>query len=52
VAALGLAVGMKWINRSGFVFEILLGAGRNITGNDNVVPEAFFRGDFNLGYRF
>lgn len=51
-AAVGLAAGMKWINRSGFVFEILLGIGRNISGNTDVAPEAFFRGDFNLGYRF
>lgn len=49
--SLGLALGWKWINKAGFVFEILAGAGRNIGGNIHT-PEANFRGDFNLGYRF
>lgn len=49
--SVGIAIGWKWINRSGFVFEILGGAGRNLGGNSNT-PNASFRGDFNLGYRF
>ena len=49
--SLGLALGKKWINRTGFVFEILVGAGRTLGDNDNK-PEATFRGDLNLGYRF
>ncbi|MFP9100342.1 hypothetical protein ACLI09_14930 [Flavobacterium sp. RHBU_24] len=48
--SLGLAIGWKWINKAGFVFEILGGAGRNFGGSN--APEANFRGDFNLGYRF
>lgn len=47
----GIALGWKWINKSGFVFEILAGAGRNFGGNGDT-PDATFRGDFNLGYRF
>lgn len=49
--ALGLALGGKWTNRMGIVFEILGGAGRVIGGGNNA-PEAVFRGDFSLGYRF
>jgi len=47
---LGIALGKKWINNSGFVFEILAGAGRTI-GTDSG-PDVLFRGDFNIGYRF
>lgn len=47
--SVGLALGWKWINHTGFVFEILVGAGNNF---GNKAPEASFRGDFNLGYRF
>jgi hypothetical protein len=50
-AAAGISLGWKWINRSGFVFELLIGGGRTFGGNDNT-PDAVFRGDFNLGYRF
>ncbi len=49
--ALGISVGKKWINRTGFVFEILVGAGRTI-GNADIKPDFIFRGDLNLGYRF
>ena len=49
--ALGLSLGKKWVNRTGFVFEILLGAGRTLGGGD-IAPEAFFRGDLFIGYRF
>ena len=49
--AAGISLGWKWINHSGFVFELLLGGGRVLGGNDNA-PDAVFRGDFNLGYRF
>lgn len=51
VGCVGISLGKKWINNSGFVFEILVGAGRTIGGND-YAPDALFRGDFNLGYRF
>ena len=46
----GFAVGSKWINSSGFVFEIKLGIGRNLLGNS---PNEFVgAGDFYIGYRF
>ena len=51
VAVAGFALGKKWINKSGFVFEILAGAGRTL-GNSQQAPDYFFRGDFNIGYRF
>ena len=50
-AALGICLGKKWINSSGFSFEILLGGGRILGGGDNK-PDGVFRGDLNLGYRF
>jgi len=46
-----LCVGKKWINNSGFVFEILIGGGR-VLGNSNTAPDASFRGDLFIGYRF
>ncbi len=49
--ALGLSLGKKWINHSGFVFESLIGFGRSI-GNTNNSPDVFFRGDLSIGYRF
>lgn len=51
VASIGLALGKKWVNSSGFVFEILGGVSRTL-GNSNNIPNALFRGDFNIGYRF
>jgi hypothetical protein len=49
--ALGISLGKKWVNGSGFVLELLAGAGRTL-GNSKVAPDAFFRGDINIGYRF
>lgn len=49
--ALGLSLGKKWMNRTGFVFEVLVGAGRNLGGSD-AAPDVVFRGDLFLGYRF
>lgn len=51
IGAVGLALGKKWVNNSGFVFEILAGGGRAF-GNSEGSPEAVFRGDLNIGYRF
>ncbi len=51
VGALGLSLGKKWINKSGFVFEILVGAGRTLGGPDQA-PVAFPRADMFIGYRF
>ncbi|SDG49640.1 hypothetical protein [Psychroflexus sediminis] len=46
----GLAVGSKWINSSGFLFQIKLGIGRNLLSNS---PDEFVAtGDFYVGYRF
>ncbi|MDI1256872.1 MAG: hypothetical protein PSV16_12320 [Flavobacterium sp.] len=50
-AALGISLGKKWINRTGFVFEILGGIGRTL-GNSEAAPDVLFRGDLNIGYRF
>jgi len=50
-AALGIGVGKKWINSSGFIFETLVGVGRTLGGGDNK-PDAVFRGDLSIGYRF
>ena len=49
--SLGLSIGRKWINSSGFVFEPLFGVGRTLGNADNA-PEAFIRGDLFIGYRF
>lgn len=48
---LGLSLGKKWINHSGFVLETLFGVGRTL-GNSTYAPDAFFRGDLSIGYRF
>jgi len=48
--AMGIALGKKWINSSGFVFEAKAGVGRNLLGNSNF--DALFKGDLSIGYRF
>ncbi|MFN2260842.1 MAG: hypothetical protein ABR595_02100 [Psychroflexus sp.] len=48
--SIGIALGKKWINTSGFVFEIKAGAGRNLFGASEY--QALFKGDFYIGYRF
>jgi hypothetical protein len=48
--SIGLALGKKWINTAGFVFEIKLGAGRNLLGNAD--SDALLKGGFYIGYRF
>lgn len=48
--SIGLSIGKKWINTAGFVFEIKLGAGRNLLGNADF--DALLKGDFYIGYRF
>ncbi|GAL67733.1 hypothetical protein JCM19301_1020 [Jejuia pallidilutea] len=40
----------KWINTAGFVFELKVGAGRNLLGNTD--SDAILKADFYLGYRF
>ncbi len=48
--SLGITIGKKWINTSGFVFEARFGAGRNLLGN--AAFDALFKGDLYIGYRF
>lgn len=48
--ALGFGLGSKWVNRSGFVFEINAGIGRNLFDENS--PEVVGRGGITLGYRF
>lgn len=48
--SIGISLGQKWVNTSGFVFEIKLGAGRNLLGNTD--SDAILVGDFYIGYRF
>jgi len=50
-AALGLAIGKKWVNKRGFMLEISAGGGRNLGLDDNS-PDFTFRGGISLGYRF
>jgi hypothetical protein len=49
--ALGISLGKKWVNHTGFTLELLGGIGRTL-GNSTVAPDAIFRGDLNIGYRF
>ncbi|MCP1996122.1 hypothetical protein [Flavobacterium sp. HSC-61S13] len=48
--AIGLAVGQKWVYKSGFVLELKAGVGNSLLGNSDV--QANFKGDVSLGYRF
>lgn len=48
--SVGLGLGKKWINSTGFVFEIKVGGGRNLLGNSEF--DAIFKGDLYIGYRF
>ena len=48
--SIGLTLGKKWINTAGLVFEIRVGAGRNLLNEANF--DALFKGDFSVGYRF
>ncbi|WP_397364402.1 hypothetical protein [Olleya sp. R77988] len=48
--SIGLALGKKWINSSGFVFEAKIGAGRNLLNGSEF--DALIKGDLYVGYRF
>lgn len=52
--ALGISVGGKFIIKSGFTAEVLLGVGRNLSKNNNdfLDNEIISRGGISLGYRF
>lgn len=47
----GLGIGGKWVNKGGFVFQLVIGIGRNFIG-DTYVQEILFQGDAYIGYRF
>lgn len=47
----GLSVGSKWINKQGFVFQLVFGIGRNFTNKD-YIDNIIFQGDAYIGYRF
>jgi hypothetical protein len=49
--AIGLSLGRKWVNNSGFVLELAAGFGRTIGASENTIP-GVFRGDLSVGYRF
>ena len=51
-AGLGLAIGWKWISKSGFVGEIYTGAGRNFVSSTQDAVPAYIRSGISLGYRF
>jgi len=44
----GLSIGKKWIHKTGFIFETLIGLGRDFKSGQEVYP----RGDLFIGYRF
>nr|WP_321221747.1 DUF3575 domain-containing protein [uncultured Psychroserpens sp.] len=56
--AVGFGLGGKWVTKSGFVFELNAGFGRNIinnsntSNNDNNDFDFVGKFGFNLGYRF
>lgn len=49
--ALGFGFGGKWVNKSGFIFELSLGIGRNLFHHDDDDP-IVGKGGISLGYRF
>lgn len=50
--ALGFGLGGKWVTKSGFVFELSGGVGRNLFKNDTNDSQIVGKFGFNLGYRF
>jgi hypothetical protein len=48
--AIGISLGKKWINTSGFVFETRIGGGRALLGNSDI--GLIIKGDLYVGYRF
>ncbi len=47
----GFGIGKKWVNKQGFVLQILMGGGRTI-GGKTTAPGELFHGDVAVGYRF
>jgi hypothetical protein len=50
--ALGFGLGSKWTTKSGFLFEINAGVGRNLFNSSDTDHEIVGRGGIILGYRF
>ncbi|QNK76609.1 DUF3575 domain-containing protein [Winogradskyella sp. PAMC22761] len=50
--ALGFGLGGKWVTKSGVVFELVGGIGRNLFQNDYDDSQIVGKFGFNLGYRF
>ena len=50
--ALGFGLGSKWTTKSGFLFEINAGVGRNLFNSSDTDHEIVGRGGITLGYRF
>lgn len=50
--AVGIGLGGKWVTKSGFVFELINGIGRNLFNTDFDDPNIVGKFGFNLGYRF
>ena len=46
-----MSLGQKWVNKNGFVFELLLGVSRTL-GANSAGSEAYLRGGLSVGYRF
>jgi len=49
--ALGISVGGKFVNKSGFIAEVYGGLGRNLSANEGA-PEIVGRGGISVGFRF
>jgi hypothetical protein len=50
--ALGFGLGAKWLTRTGFVFEINGGVGRNLFNSSDTDFQIIGRGGVTVGYRF
>ena len=50
--ALGFGLGSKWVTKSGFLFEINAGVGRNLFNSSDTDYQIVGRGGITLGYRF
>lgn len=50
--ALGFGLGSKWISKSGFLFEVNAGIGRNLFNSNDTNFTIVGRGGISMGYRF
>lgn len=51
-SAIGVAIGKKWVNKSGFILEIFGGMGRTLNSNNNHTESFLTRGGITVGKRF